>query len=281
MGDKKKKKSGLFLSCWLLAILVIVIIFLVKQDEILANLKQTNFFERVFGSTPEFVQNLETKPAPEKETTPFEIIVKPGKETETRTDNPVIEKKDPEQEKPAAVTVSPSEEKPKPAEQTKNVQETVKTETPAEKAAEKPAPVQTSTAKLYFIYIDGNGKISRKLVERKIVKNDSPLTNNLVLLFAGPDQSEKKKGYQSLIPEGTKLKGISIKDGVATLNLSEEFEYNMYGAEGQQNSLAQIVYTATEFSTVKSVRFLIEGEKKDYLGSEGVWIGSALSRGSF
>ena len=43
----------------------------------------------------------------------------------------------------------------------------------------------------------------------------------------------------------------------------------------------QIVYTATEFSTVKSVQFLIDGQKKEYLGSEGVWIGSPLSRTSF
>ena len=43
----------------------------------------------------------------------------------------------------------------------------------------------------------------------------------------------------------------------------------------------QIVYTSTEFSTVDSVQFLIDGNKKDYLGSEGQWIGSPLSRASF
>ena len=42
----------------------------------------------------------------------------------------------------------------------------------------------------------------------------------------------------------------------------------------------QIVYTATEYSTVNSVQILIDGQKKEYL-SEGVWIGSPLSRSSF
>ena len=42
--------------------------------------------------------------------------------------------------------------------------------------------------------------------------------------------------------------------------------------EGYVNQLMQIVYTATSFSTVNSVQFLIEGEKREYLGSEGQWI---------
>ena len=85
----------------------------------------------------------------------------------------------------------------------------------------------------------------------------------------------------SLIPEGTRLLGASVKNGVATLNFSEEFEFNPVGVEGYIAQLTQLVFTATEFSTVKSVQFLIEGEKKDYLGSEGQWIGSPLARSSF
>ena len=58
MADKSsKKKTGLTLACIILAFLVIFIIFLVKKDAILTNLKETRFFERVFGSTPEFVEN--------------------------------------------------------------------------------------------------------------------------------------------------------------------------------------------------------------------------------
>ena len=85
----------------------------------------------------------------------------------------------------------------------------------------------------------------------------------------------------SLIPSGSKLIGASVKDGVATLNFNENFEFNTYGVEGSIGQLMQIVYTATEFSTVKSVQFLIEGEKKEYLGSEGQWIGTPLARSSF
>jgi spore germination protein GerM len=85
----------------------------------------------------------------------------------------------------------------------------------------------------------------------------------------------------SLIPKGTKLLGVTVKDGVALLNFSEDFEYNTYGVEGYLGQLMQIVYTATSFSTVSSVQFLLEGQKKEYLGSEGVWIGSPLARSTF
>ena len=102
------------------------------------------------------------------------------------------------------------------------------------------------------------------------------------LLLKGPDASiAAEKNCQTLIPKGTKLLGIKISNGVAYLDFSEDFEINTFGVEGYNAQLMQIVYTATSFSTVKSVQFLIEGEKKEYLGSEGQWIGSPLSRNAF
>ena len=84
----------------------------------------------------------------------------------------------------------------------------------------------------------------------------------------------------TLIPAGSKLLSARVSDGVAYLSFNEEFMVNSYGVDGYRNQLMQIVYTATAFSTVSSVQFLIEGEVIPYL-SEGIWIGSPLSRGSF
>ena len=107
------------------------------------------------------------------------------------------------------------------------------------------------------------------------------MTDAINALLAGPLPSEQSKDCMTLIPSGTKLLGASVKDGVAVLNFNENFEFNSVGVEGYIAQLMQIVYTATEFPTVKSVQFLIEGKRKDYLGSEGQWIGSPLSRSSF
>ena len=122
----------------------------------------------------------------------------------------------------------------------------------------------------------------RQVVKRKVSKSDSPLTASINLLLKGPDSTiSAERNLMSLIPEGTKLLSAKVSGGVAYLNFNEAFEINTYGVEGYIHQLEQIVYTATSFSTVNSVQFLIDGEKRDYLGSEGQWIGSPLSRNSF
>jgi spore germination protein GerM len=136
---------------------------------------------------------------------------------------------------------------------------------------------------LWFVEIVGDGTISRKEVIRSIPKTDSPLTATMQALLSGPTPSERDKGYRSLIPAGTRLLGASVKDGRATLNFSDDLQFNEVGVEGNLVSLMQIVYTATVFSTVSSVQFLIDGEQIDFLGDADtqVWIGSPLSRTTF
>lgn len=133
-----------------------------------------------------------------------------------------------------------------------------------------------------FVVIDGDGTVGRKIVKRTVNKPDSPLTTAINLLLKGPDATlTAEKNCMSVIPNGTKLLSAKVQNGVATLNFNDKLEYNEYGVEGTIHSLEQIVYTATSFSTVTSVQFLIDGEKREYLGSEGQWIGSPLSRQSF
>ncbi|MFC2330410.1 MAG: GerMN domain-containing protein, partial [Treponema sp.] len=100
-------------------------------------------------------------------------------------------------------------------------------------------------------------------------------------LLAGPSAEERARNTMTLIPAGTRLLGASVKNGIATLNFNEAFSFNSVGVQGYLAQLMQIVYTATSFSTVNSVQFIIEGQREDYLGSEGTWIGSPLSRSSF
>ncbi len=268
--DKKIDQKGMALACWILGLLILIIVFFLKQDVIYSNLKTTNFFERLFGSTPQFIENHEVKIEPEpKEETIITI----------KTEEPVPSKEIEEIKPP----VEEVKEKPKSEE---IVQE--KLQKKAEPAVKKPAEpkkevktVTVTNQKLYFVYIGEDGVVSRKVITKAVEKNDSPLMTNLKLLLAGPTSADTAKGYKTLIPSGTRLISASVRDGVAYLNFSEEFEFNSVGVDGYIGQLMQIVYTATEFSTVKAVQFLVDGQKKDYLGSEGVWIGSPLSRASF
>lgn len=279
--EKKTNQTGLALACWILGFLILLIVFLVKQDEIYSNLKTTRFFERIFGSTPEFIANHKVKEEPKEEE---ETIIT------LKTEEPV---KTPAQNVVSSEPVYVPKEEPKVQPKTEDKEASSKAETQAqtkpqettktETKVEQPKPVTKTVVnqKLYFVYIGEDGVVSRKVITREVEKNDSPLVTNINLLLKGPNSAEEGKGYKTLIPPGTKLISAYVRDGVAFLNFNEEFEFNRIGVDGYLAQLMQIVYTATEFSTVKSVQFLIDGQKKEYLGSEGVWIGSPLSRTSF
>lgn len=158
-----------------------------------------------------------------------------------------------------------------------------KEDTPKPQRAEvdRTNPAETRQATLYWIRIDNDGKLTRQSSIRTIPKSDTPMSDVLEALFAMPLNDELRQGLRTLIPPGTRLRSAWVKDSVAFINVSEEFQFNQYGIEGALGQLSQVVFTATEFPTVKTVQILIEGQKKDYLGAEGVWIGSPLSRTSF
>ena len=142
---------------------------------------------------------------------------------------------------------------------------------------EKTAP---RIRRLYLVRVEEDGTVTRISVERSLPFSDTPLVDVIASLLKGPSTSEKQKGYISLIPPGTRLYSATVKDGIAYLNFSEEFLFNPYGTEGYLGQLKQIVWTATEFPTVKQVQILIEGKVTEYLG-EGIRIGKPLSRDSF
>jgi len=273
--SSKKKNSTLFAAaCVLLGLLIILIIFLVKKDQIFTNLKETAFFDRVFGTTPTAIEQHEPAAPKKTETIPLkndEVTIKIEAE-----EAPEAKYSEPE----AEVEASKPAETAKPAESAKPKEEVKESsKKPEEK---KPAATGTTELQLCFVNIDGDGSVVRQLVKRKVSKSDSPLTTSINLLLKGPDTTiSAERNLMSLIPAGTKLLSAKVQGGVAYLNFNEAFEINTYGVEGYIHQLEQIVYTATAFSTVSSVQFLIEGEKRDYLGSEGVLIASPLSRSSF
>ena len=273
--SSKKKNTTLFTAaCVLLGLLVILIIFLVKKDQIFTNLKETAFFDRVFGTTPTVIENHEPAEPKKSDTIPLK--------------NDEITRKIEPEETPAPVkNVEPEKDVVSTGSTTgNNTAITDKNSKPAEKKPEEPkkepAKPANTELQLCFVNIDGDGAVVRQVIKRQVAKSDSPLTTAINLLLQGPDTTKSaERNCMSLIPAGTKLLSAKVQGGVAYLNFNEAFEINTYGVEGYIHQLEQIVFTATAFSTVNSVQFLIEGEKRDYLGSEGVLIASPLSRSSF
>jgi spore germination protein GerM len=134
---------------------------------------------------------------------------------------------------------------------------------------------------LYFIVIKEDGSIGLQKTSRNIRYIDSPLTSTITALLAGANSGEINNNYISLIPENTKLNRIWVSGGIAYMDFNENFLFNSFGREGYVGQLKQIVYSATEFPTVKQVQILIDGKTKSYLGLEGIYIGKPIDRNSF
>ncbi|HYW85288.1 MAG TPA: hypothetical protein VFB30_18650, partial [Spirochaetia bacterium] len=108
---------------------------------------------------------------------------------------------------PAApqVTIAPLEkEHPRPAENPPAAQESSAVHD-ATGTAEKPStpPVQKPSvrkARLFFVSVDPNGKLSSKSVIRSVQASDSPLRDTLETLLKGPTSSELNSGLLTMIP---------------------------------------------------------------------------------
>ena len=292
--QKRERKIGLGVIVWLVLALILLIAFLIKKDEILITLKKTEFFTHLLGSEPAFVENYQLKDEIPTTIIPSNsdpaVIVQDNSEL---PNNPVVEFQDlspidlnslnvvesiPSDPITSAddLAAVPQALLPSPSD--------VLIETPyGTITAEQSAGIVTEYTKvrLFFVQLNNDGSVTRKEVVRTIPKSNSPLTAAINSLLEGPNSDDVIQNCMTLIPSGTRLISASIKDKVATLNFSDDFEFNPYGVDGLVNQLMQVVYTACSFSSVNSVQFIIDGQKKEYLGSEGIWIGTPLSVTSF
>ena len=125
-------------------------------------------------------------------------------------------------------------------------------------AAETEPPPAGSVVRLY--YLDGE---KLKVVLGLTEPTQGVAADALRLLI------ENEQADQTAIPGGTKLLGLSVADGEATVDLSREFESGG-GSASMQARVAQVVYTLTQWPTIDSVTFRLDGEAVDAIGGEGV-----------
>jgi spore germination protein GerM len=125
--------------------------------------------------------------------------------------------------------------------------------------------------------VDSDGRVLRTRASRALKVSDTPMTDALQALIGGPSPEERQRGLVSFIPPETELLSVMVRGSTAYINLNEEFQFSTFGVEGYAAQLRQIVWTATEFPSVKDVQILIEGKRVDYLG-ESILIGSPISR---
>jgi Sporulation and spore germination/Immunoglobulin-like domain of bacterial spore germination len=148
-------------------------------------------------------------------------------------------------------------------------------------ATPAPTPSGTTIVRAYFILAGEPG--SEGLVPYLFVVPETKAVATAAmnsLLSGSPAQRDGFQPISSAIPAGTKLLGLSIKNGVATVDLSGEFASGG-GSASSLNRLAQVVYTLTQFPTVKSVLFKVDGTTVTVFGSEGIVLDGPVGRSRF
>lgn len=115
-------------------------------------------------------------------------------------------------------------------------------------------------------YFVGSEKV---LPVRRYASSEAVAYEALDSLLSGVNADEASRGLSTLIPQGTRLLGVSVSGTTATVNLSGEFASGG-GSLSMMGRVAQVVFTATQFPTIESVSFELDGVAVDVLGGEGI-----------
>ena len=111
---------------------------------------------------------------------------------------------------------------------------------------------------LYFLNLE-NGTVmpeARKIDAKELIKE--PYKILIELLIKGPKSEKMAK----LIPDGTKLNKIEIKNDCIYIDFSNEFiNEQKLGKEQEELIIKSIVNTVTELKEINSVVILIDGKE--------------------
>ncbi|MCL5736320.1 MAG: GerMN domain-containing protein [Actinobacteria bacterium] len=99
-------------------------------------------------------------------------------------------------------------------------------------------------------------------------------------LLEGPTVEEKGAGTVSNIPEGTTFLDLTIENGIATVDLSKEYESGG-GSLSMAMRLAEVVFTLTQFDTVKGVNFKLDGQPVEVFSGEGIILDHPVNRSDY
>lgn len=98
--------------------------------------------------------------------------------------------------------------------------------------------------------------------ESRTTTDTDILTASLVALGDGPNEAEQAAGFTSNIRPIVDLGGVTVTDGIATVDYNRYFE-----SATTRPQVAQVVYTLTQFPSITAVQFLVDGAPNGATGT--------------
>ena len=143
-----------------------------------------------------------------------------------------------------------------------------------------PAPLAPDGLRALSIYF-GDANAERLVPVTYYLDPDSGLARGAVLaLLAGPGPAGQTRGLTSAVPPGSRLLGLTVRDSIATVDMTRVFESGG-GSAAVRMRVAQLVYTLTRVPGVRSVRLWLEGRPVEVFSGEGLDISQPLTRADF
>ncbi|WP_042146215.1 GerMN domain-containing protein [Paucisalibacillus sp. EB02] len=136
-------------------------------------------------------------------------------------------------------------------------------------------PNQTVLRQLFLL--DSNGLVAPQSVELPVPDSKAVASQVLEYLVQdGPVTSLLPNGFQAVLPAGTEVLGVSIEEGTATVDLSEEF--NEYAAQDEKKILEAMTFTLTQFDTIDRVKLRVSGKDLTSMPVDGTPISNGYTR---
>ena len=120
------------------------------------------------------------------------------------------------------------------------------------------AGLRQTIVSLYFNQKDTNTLIpeARTIDVKELTKE--PYTTLLNLLIEG----HKSENLEKVIPEGTKVNKVELKNDILYVDFSKEFiENHKGGAENESRTIYSIVNTLTQLNEIEAIKILIDGKE--------------------
>jgi germination protein M len=140
------------------------------------------------------------------------------------------------------------------------------------------ATTTTTDSMVVSVYFARDEKLA--VAHRIVPKTTATGKAAMLALLEGPTPDEKQVGMSSSIPAGTRFLGLDVQNGVATIDLSKEYESGG-GSLSMATRLAQVVYTLTQFASVTRVTFQLDGQPVNVFGGEGIVLDKPVGRSAY